>query len=809
MTDGRTAAHAPLTAVLDAGAILLDTPSTLELRGPLDPALLEAALAHVAAEQPALREERPHILRHGPAHHTLELTGLYPLGILADLLTAAPHTTDPHPAPAPAPAPGPEPQLSSDPDLGPDPNADPGSGPGLEPDPDLGPGLEPDPDPGLGLGFGFGLGFEPTAPDSTGAAGHSGPHDRVNDSRGGSSGGGSRGGSGSGGGGGGGAGRAWPRLPQLMEATGLQQELLADIAAHPDHQVAQLCWRWHGPLDTARFKAAWQSVTDRETVLRAAFVFDPAPRVALHAHARITVTRHPHGRLTRHALMEQERRRGFDPARPAMLRAALLDGAPPDTAPAPGRLPQDQAPTFVLLTYHRALLDNWSVRVLVQEFYRAYLATGTLPGAERRPDLRDYRRWLNQQDARAARDLWTRQEPVACLLPRARPGAVTGHSGTGRTRARLTRAEAARLTTWAARFGTSESNALQAVWAMLLHLAAAPKAAAPVRFHVTVSGRGIPMEGITRLPGPLQGPLPMTLHVDPAAPVAGLLQQARDQVLDLSAYEWVTTGDIREWTGAPPPQTLLSFAHTHRPAEEVTLALAARRIHVEEPEPAGEHSAHPIGILAHRDSTGCLVLTAVHDRSRLPDDTAAALLARSARLLRQLPLIAGEHTTVAQALAGLGTTAHTDAPLLYDPPPAAAPGLARLRPPRQDGAGTLCLISSPGTPASCQDALARHYPGPEALMALHPDAARVPHCLPLLTPHLEAGTPLILGAFSGAGALAWELARHLAAHSGRAPLVVLGSGGDDGDGDDPDGACEAAVRDLAHAVAAAKARRTP
>ncbi|WP_063760779.1 condensation domain-containing protein [Streptomyces aureocirculatus] len=756
MTDGRNQAHGPLTAVLDAGALALDAPSTLELRGPLDPALLEAALAHVAAEKPALREERPHILRHGPAHHTLHLTGLYPLGTLADLLTATPHHNDTNH------------HHNNNRDRDGDNNRD----------------RDRDRDGDRG---GTGSGGEGTGADG---------RDRGND--------------------GGGSGGGWPRLPQVLEATALQQELLADIAAHPEHQVAQLCWRWHGPLDTGRFQAAWQSVFDREAVLRAAFVFDPAPRVALHAHARATVTRYAHGRLTRQALMEQERRRGFDPARPGMLRAALLEGAPPDPAgmPVPGREQAEAAPTFVLLTYHRGLLDGWSVRILVQEFYRAYLAGGPLPGAERRPDLRDYRRWLNEQDSRAARDLLTRQAPPACELPRARPGAVTGHSGTGRTRARLTRAEAARLTTWAARHGASESNALQAVWAMLLHLAGRHSGAQTVSFHVTVSGRGIPMEGITRLPGPLESPLPITLHVDPGAPVAALLQQARDQILDLSAYEWLTAGRIREWTNSPAPQTLLSFAHTQHPAEDLTLALAARHIHVEEPEPAGEHSAHPIGVLAHRDSMGCLVLTAVHDRARLPDDTAAALLARSARLLRQLPLIATENTTVTQALAGLGATAPVPAPLLYDPPAAAAPGLVHLRPPRQDGAGTVCLIASPGTPHTCHQALARHYPGPQALMALHPDAARVPHCLPLLAPHLHAHAPLVLGAFSGAGALAYELARHLATHCGRAPLVVLGAAAGDGDGQrggqDADSGCESAVRGLAHAIAAAAAaRHTP
>ncbi|WP_158102389.1 hypothetical protein, partial [Streptomyces cacaoi] len=65
----------------------------------------------------------------------------------------------------------------------------------------------------------------------------------------------------------------------------LQRELLVGEAAAPGggRHVEQSLWAWHGPLDTERFRRAWQSVVDRERVLRAAFenAAGPAPALLL------------------------------------------------------------------------------------------------------------------------------------------------------------------------------------------------------------------------------------------------------------------------------------------------------------------------------------------------------------------------------------------------------------------------------------------------------------------------------------------------------------------------------------------------
>lgn len=301
---------------------------------------------------------------------------------------------------------------------------------------------------------------------------------------------------------------------------------------------------------------------DREAVLRAAFAPYGArggPRVVVHRRVVPQLVRHPYGSADWQTLLAGERRRGFDPTRPGLLRIALLDeragpGGGSGAGPGPG-------PTRVILTYHHAVLDGRSVRLLVRAFARAYLAEGSGTGGERRPDVRDHLRWLAGRDRGPARAFWSAAAPPA--------GAVTlppgggGAAGQVRATVRLAPYEASLLRDWAAGQGVTESTALQAAWALQLRRAVPGGGPVPVAFATAVSGRGIPLDGASRLPGPLRSPLPVSVEVDPDGLFGRLLSDLADRALDLAAYEWVSMGQVREWSGRAPAEplvrTVLSF----------------------------------------------------------------------------------------------------------------------------------------------------------------------------------------------------------------------------------------------------------
>ncbi|MDO0939224.1 condensation domain-containing protein [Streptomyces sp. DG2A-72] len=553
--------------------------------------------------------------------------------------------------------------------------------------------------------------------------------------------------------------------PLVLRATPQQSALYTGGEGRPGtgRHVEQLVWLWHGPLDAGRFAAAWQSVFDCETVLRTAFTGGGEPLLVVHDRVTPEITRRAISDDDWHPFLERDRLRGFDLHCPALLRLTLLEAqrTPPAPAIAPTRILAElpPGPARHLERAHPA------ARVLPRLSPPAAScpAVSAAPTcATTRPGSRPRTRSPPAGSGRAARPHGAAPRP-------GRP-AATGLTGAGRARLRLDPADTARLARWAGTWGTAESSVLQAVWAMLIYWASGATKAAPVCFAVTVSGRGIPLDGAARIPGPLHNPLPMTVEVDPAGTVPRLLRQLRDRAMEMSAYEWVPADWIRAWShSSVDADTVIAFEDPPHPVEGLEAELAAHGLRAEFPGILPAHSVLPVGLLAHHDSAGGLVLTEVHDRAQLGEEAAGALLAHSALLLRELPLWADESTTVEEALQFLeGSTV----PLMAD---AFRDGqdtpLVTLRAARQDQAGTICLIPPPGAPLTCYDLLAHAYPGPQELLVLpaeaDPDGAQ-----PALTA-LGRDQSLLLGGFSGAGAGACDIARRIAADGGRPPRVVL------------------------------------
>ncbi|MEU8975185.1 condensation domain-containing protein [Streptomyces monashensis] len=566
-----------------------------------------------------------------------------------------------------------------------------------------------------------------------------------------------------------------PLAAGTLAVTGHQRALLAaavDGRGGPGRYVEQIFWDWAGPLDLTRFITAWQSVAEREAVLRASFDWAGATRLVLHERAVVEVVRHVHAAVGWSELLRQDRARGFELYRPGLLRVSLFDG-PADTTGA-GR-----PPTRVLVTYHRALLDERGARLLVRQFYRSYLAGGVLPGGDRRPDIRDHAQWLAHQDPSAAREFWTAAAPPAdAAVSPGRSGGPPRHTeGPGRIQRRLRPPQTSRLRSWAAGRGAGESSALHVVWALLLYRAAGSDGPLPVAFGVHLSARDMSLRAAADIPGLLGNPLPMTVTVDPAAPLVDLLLQVRDAALDLNPYAWVCGDQIRDWTGRGPgsdlTETTVRFdSHPELP-ENLRAELAAQGIRVGVPQSAGGDTTLPVTLVAHYDAEGALVLTALHDRARFTDNDASGTLSQCLQLLRSLPEHPDEGFTVADALRLLRSS---EVPRLTPPGPSGGRlGLAVLRGGEPE-ADVVCLVTVPGVTPGAYDALVRGHEGPERIVSVTvtgPEVSPGP-LLELLGP----GRRLTLCGAGPAARVAHEIARRAAELTGETPTVVMtGVGG--------------------------------
>ncbi|RPF24796.1 condensation domain-containing protein [Streptomyces sp. TLI_185] len=586
-----------------------------------------------------------------------------------------------------------------------------------------------------------------------------------------------------------------PPAAGTIAVTGHQRALLAaavDSRCGPGRYVEQIFWDWAGPLDLSRFITAWQSVAEREAVLRASFDWAGAARLVLHDRAVVEVVRHAHADVAWSELLRQDRARGFELYRPGLLRLSLLDG-PPDTTGA------GHSPTRLLVTYHRALLDERGARLLVRQFYRAYLAGGVLPGGDRRPDIRDHTQWLTRQDPAGAREFWASAAPPAdAAVSPGRPGGPLRHTeGPGRIQRRLRPPETSRLRSWAAGRGAGESSALHAVWALLLYRAAGADGPLPVAFGVHLSGRDMSLRAAADIPGLLGNPLPMTVTVDPSAALVDLLLQARNAALDLCPYAWVSNDRIREWSGrACGPdltETTVRFdSHPELP-QNLRAELAARGIRVGVPQSAGGDTTLPVTLVAHYDADGALVLTALYDRARFTDTDASSTLSQCLQLLRRLPEHPDEGFTVGDALRLLSTS---EVPRLAPPEPGGTRlALAVLRA-GAPGADVVCLVTVPGVTPGAYDTLVREHEGPERIVSLSVTGRQVPSGP--LRELLGGGRRLTLCGAGPAARVAHEIARSAAERTGEAWAVVMTGVG---------GAAESAEA-LSRALQAVRARST-
>ncbi|CAL9354646.1 condensation domain-containing protein [Streptomyces sp. enrichment culture] len=462
---------------------------------------------------------------------------------------------------------------------------------------------------------------------------------------------------------------AWPLTPQQYGA-------VVESLAAPDsgRHVEQFHWWWRGSFDRDRFARAWAVLFRRHAVLRARVSDGPTPLLSAAPDVG------PDLSWSRSTEAPEEREPSWDD----LVRAERDRGFAPDTAPLLRVVVREEPDGHrILLTLHHALLDGWSIALLLEELYEAYL-DGTDPVSvdERRPDLRDHARWLSDRDTDAARAHWAALlggpgAAEAAVLP-GLPGPVRDPSpapdGKSRVkpdgepdaggepepaRAEVDAGTMDRLRVWAARHAATESNVLQALWAALLWRCAGGTGRVRTRLGVTLSGRAGGPDGVRRMPGMLSTTLPLDLDVGPGDSLGSLVERAREAALDLQDHEWAGTGQVHEWAGLPGGRplfdSLLVVENYPAALHGVGERLAAAGADVGVPTAVGARTAYAVTALAHREESA-LVTEFVADPRRVAGPDAARLAALWEAALRRLAEDP-EALTVADLVGGVGDAA--------------------------------------------------------------------------------------------------------------------------------------------------------
>jgi amino acid adenylation domain-containing protein len=340
--------------------------------------------------------------------------------------------------------------------------------------------------------------------------------------------------------------------PEWYPALPAQHGMLLSTLRQPGDgvDVLQITLDWAEPLRAEPFEAAWREVVRRNPVLRTGFalhdehgliqVVDPAGPVD------IRWPQLPAAPVTGadpefEAFLRADRREPFDPARPPLIRLSIL------CRPVAGQVVAHRA----VITFHHALLDGRSMRLLVEELSRAYAAglAGQAAAPPPRPPFSEFVRWWQMADQPGAEQFWTSYLADA-VLPRALPGYLgvrpNAPAEPRKLETVLSRAESDRIAETGRQLGLSSSCMLTAAWALLR---ARYGGVEDIVLAVTRSCRHASIPDADQVMGLMINTVPLRVRIDPRWSVAELLAAVDSDITAIREHQRTPMASILSWAG--------------------------------------------------------------------------------------------------------------------------------------------------------------------------------------------------------------------------------------------------------------------
>ncbi|ACZ86404.1 non-ribosomal peptide synthase/polyketide synthase [Streptosporangium roseum] len=296
-------------------------------------------------------------------------------------------------------------------------------------------------------------------------------------------------------------------------------------------------------VDAARLRAATGALLARNPSLRAGFTSDGLRRPVQFIVAdpeipleEVDLSGLPaaeqDARLRE--LMDAERTRRFDLARPLLFRMLLI------------RLGEDRGDRLVI-GRHLLLWDGWSAWLFLDQLFALYETGGDGRELPRPGSYRDYLTWLEAQDTGVATRAWRAalgglDEPT--LLGSADRGLepVIPES----LEAVLPAGLGERLRETARGHGLTLNTVLNTAWGLVL---ASATGRTDVVFGTTVAGRPSEVPDVENVIGMFLNTVPARIAFAPAETVLDLLRRVQGERLALMPYEYLGLGVLQAETG--------------------------------------------------------------------------------------------------------------------------------------------------------------------------------------------------------------------------------------------------------------------
>jgi non-ribosomal peptide synthetase component F len=340
----------------------------------------------------------------------------------------------------------------------------------------------------------------------------------------------------------------------------LQQGLLFHSLYAPESTVyvMTVAWQLTGALDVQAFASAWRHLVERHALFRTAFVGQELAVSLQVVRRKVTLPFEyqdwrdipaEQQEMRFEALHDSERQRGFDFAQPPLMRILLIR--------------TQEAQHRVLWSHHHALLDGWSVQILLNEMFVCYraLSRGQSPQLPPARPYRDYIAWLQRQDLGKAEAYWRDRlqgftAPTQLQVGRRLDGRTLAGQRSA-THSHVIRIKPAVLESFARSHKLTVNTLLLGAWSLLLsRYSGSPD----VVFGVTISGRPTELTDAEKRVGLFINTLPLRAQIESQAPVLALLQELQVRQSELIEYQYASLVDIQRWSELPAGQALFETA---------------------------------------------------------------------------------------------------------------------------------------------------------------------------------------------------------------------------------------------------------
>ena len=323
---------------------------------------------------------------------------------------------------------------------------------------------------------------------------------------------------------------ATAELTRVVPSTAAQKEIWIASRMGADVSCAfNECVSLHlsGPLDSARFKRAFQRLIELHEILRCTFSPDDG-RLCVAAQALIA---YREGNLAESAL-------------PSILAAEVETPFDLENGPlVRGRLDRlfDNEYRFTL-TAHHSVCDGWSLAVLLRDLGHCY--AGTAP-PEAQP-FSEYMNWLESDEVAEQRHsalaYWIdrlKGDLPTLQLPTDRPHQPVRTFRANRLDHAISPETTRSLKRAAGRAGVSFFTFLFTAFAGFLH-----RLTGQQDLIIGVPAAGQSTSGLTNVVGHCVNLLPIRCAVDPRQPFGKCLSEARTAVLDAYDHQQLTYGEL-------------------------------------------------------------------------------------------------------------------------------------------------------------------------------------------------------------------------------------------------------------------------